>query len=251
MIGGISLSGAPAGRWTLDHDGHRLQVETGRAGWDRVARLFVDGAPAGEATTDWLRTTLPYGDLTVVVVFDALGFVDGQAARCDLTRDNANDKDDNANDDGEEWEPVAFEAAAGTRAARREALARAHPSLYASRHVAEAVGRVAFPLLGVGALVKVLLDLVPRPDVSVPDLDPPSIPWPDLPFPDLPWPQVSLPDVSPPPWLAAILGTTKLWAPIVVAVVVAVREARRRRRTSAKDAPPEDPPTDPRPGAGT
>ncbi|WP_207934835.1 hypothetical protein, partial [Actinomadura sp. KC06] len=132
-------------------------------------------------------------------------------------------------------ERIAFGPAEGTRAARREALARAHPVLYASRHVVAAAGRVVFPLLGLGVLVRVLLGWIPRPDVPFPDVDAPSIPWPDVPWPDLP----DLPDVSAPPWLAVILASAKFWAPILIAVVVAAREARRRKRASAaREAPP-------------
>ncbi|MFI0408963.1 hypothetical protein [Actinomadura sp. 3N508] len=249
MSAGISPGGAPAGRWRLDHDGHRLEAETARQGWNRVVRLFVDGAPAGEATTDWLKASLPHGDMRVEVVFDVLGLADGQAARCDLVRAPDGDapgrvsleKGTGTGKDGKP-ERVAFEPAEGTRAARREALARAHPFLYASRHVAAAAGRVVFPLLGLGVLVRMLLRWIPRPglDVPFPDVDRPSIPWPDVPWPDLP----DLPDLSAPPWLAALLATAKFWAPIMIAVVVAAREARRRRKTSgAHEAPPTAPET--------
>ncbi|RKS73500.1 hypothetical protein BZB76_4193 [Actinomadura pelletieri DSM 43383] len=261
MTGGISLSGGPAGRWTLVHDGRRLQVETGRVGWNRVVRLFVDGDLAGETTTDWLTATLPYGEpsggSSVVVGFDALGFVDGQAARCDLVPStpgedeagpdtatipdsaptvNLNKDRDEARNEGEEVgaERVAFEPAEGTRAARREALARAHPTLYASRHVVVAVGRVLFPLLGLGLLVRALLRALPSPDVRLPGVDLPSIPRPDIPWPDVPWPDP--PDVSVPPWVTVILATAKFWGPILVAVGVTVREARRRRRQAARPA---------------
>lgn len=60
MTGGISPSGAPAGRWTLVHDGHRLEVETERAGWDHKARLYVDGDRTEEAT-GFPRPRLPTG----------------------------------------------------------------------------------------------------------------------------------------------------------------------------------------------
>ncbi|MFI0373996.1 hypothetical protein ACH35V_39575 [Actinomadura sp. 1N219] len=246
MTGGISLSGAPAGRWTLDHGGRRLEVETARAGWNRTVRLFVDGEPAGDAAAGWLKASLPYGDMSVDVVFDAVGLVDGQASRCalvppapaeDVPEKVSLVKGAGAGRGGrpERIERLAFGPAEGTRAARREALARAHPVLYASRHVVAAAGRVVFPLLGLGVLVRVLLKWIPRPDVPFPDVDAPSVPWPDVPWPDLP----DLPDVSAPPWLAVVLATAKFWAPILVAVVVAAREARRRRRASAAgEAPP-------------
>ncbi|RFS83874.1 hypothetical protein D0T12_16825 [Actinomadura spongiicola] len=264
MTGGISPSGAPAGRWTLVHDGRLLQVETERVGWNRVVRLFVDGDLAGETTTDWLTATVPYGDgLSVVVGFDAVGYGDGQAARCDLVPSSPGEDEagpdpagesptvslekgphkggdrggDRGGDQDAEADRVAFEPPEGTRAARREALARAHPTLYASRHVAVAVGRVLFPLLGVGLLVRALVKALPSPDVSLPDIDLPSVPRPDIPWPDVPWPDP--PDVSAPPWVTVILATAKFWGPILVAVGVAAREARsRKRRAGRSDAPP-------------
>ncbi|TDC79061.1 hypothetical protein, partial [Actinomadura sp. 7K507] len=83
MTRGISLGGAPSARWTLDHEGHRLEVGTGRAGWSRVVRLYVDGELAEEATAV-RKATLPYGEMTVAVAFGRLGLLDGQAARCEL-----------------------------------------------------------------------------------------------------------------------------------------------------------------------
>lgn len=230
MTGGFSLSGAPAGRWTLVRDGHRLEVETDRDGWDRTVRLHVDGEAAGQVTSGAMKAALPYGDASVAVAFDVLGLVDGQAARCELVPVPA---EEGADDE----EKAAFEPGEGTRAARREALARAHPVLYASRHVAAATAKVVFPLLGLGALVRVLLGAVPWPDVRLPDVDAPSIPWPDVPWPDLP----DLPEVSAPPWLAPVLAAAKFAVPILIAVGVAAGEARRRRRPPA-DTPPDTPP---------
>ncbi len=83
---GISPSGAPAGRWTLDHDGHRLVG-------DGPHRLGPRRAPAstGRAAeaAGFPAATLPYGDEEVVVAFDVRGLLDGQAARCALTRRSA------------------------------------------------------------------------------------------------------------------------------------------------------------------
>ncbi|TYB41359.1 hypothetical protein [Actinomadura chibensis] len=256
MTGGFSPRGAPAGRWTLVRDGHRLEVETARVGWYRAVRLFVDGEPAGDATTDAMKAELPYGEMSVAVAFDLLGLVDGQAARCDLVPADHSEASDDGEDD--ESDPdggrVAFEPGAGTRAARREALARAHPVLYASRHVAAATAKVLFPLLGLGALVRVLLRAVPWPDVRLPDVDAPSIPWPDVPWPGLP-DLPDLPEVSAPPWLAPVLAAAKFAVPILIAVAVAAREARRRKRTPpppAEDPPPATGATTPEaPGART
>ncbi|MBX6769985.1 MAG: hypothetical protein IRY90_23010, partial [Actinomadura rubrobrunea] len=59
---GNAGTGAAADRcWRLDHDGHRLQVETERVGWMRVVRLYVDGVQ--HAQTEALhQARIPYGD---------------------------------------------------------------------------------------------------------------------------------------------------------------------------------------------
>lgn len=237
MARGISLGGAPVGRWRLEHGGRLLEVETGRAGWDRFARLYVDGVREAAVDGVLLKAELPYGQWSVAVVFDAAGLLDGQAARCALTPPKPAEDDTTGKgvedgkggeDDAVGGEPVAFEPPAGTRAARREAFARTRPVLYASRHVVVAAGKVLFPLLGLGALVRLLLALVPRPDVDLPDIDLPSPPWPDIPLPDLP----DLPEV--PGWVRAVLAATKFWVPVLIAAVVAVREVRRRGRSAAE-----------------
>ncbi|MFD0690193.1 hypothetical protein [Actinomadura fibrosa] len=301
------------GLWKLDHGGHRLEIETERTGWTRVARLTVDGEAAGEATGDGLVLTVPYGAATVRVTFDLHGFLDGQAARCELAPPEPKDADEKAGDGTAVEAPGSEEAArealrkasdqlphrvradvadegssqvpggasdltpaqvpdedpsraadraparvldknsdedsglasgevsggparqgvpfvppAGSRAAKREALALAHPVLYASRHVVIAIAKVLFPLLGIGALVKVLLSMVPKPDVDLPKVNLPDIPVPDVPLPHVPWPD--LPDLSLPPWVRVILVTAKLWIPILIAVGVAAKEARRRMK---------------------
>lgn len=237
MTGGISPSGAPAAAGRSSTTGTGWRSRPNAPGWDHKARLYVDGDRTEEAT-GFPKATLAYGELSVVVAFDARGLLDGQAAHCELRPpkpgEDAEDAEDEEKDEEDESpaDPVTFEPPAGTRAARREAFARAHPTLYASRHVAIATGQVLFPLLGLGALVKVLLDWVPWPDVRFPDLDPPSIPWPDIPWPDVPWPD--LPDVSVPPWVGAILAAAKYAVPILVAVGVAAKEVERRKRSAAQ-----------------
>lgn len=234
------------GFWTLDHDGHRLEVGTERTGWKPAARLRVDGAEAGEVTGG-PRLKLPYGEMTVVVAFDVLGLLDGQAARCELAPpdrdedgpDEKTEAEDEAGggkaDSGGKPEPVPFTPPEGTRAAKREALALSHPTLYASRHMVVATGKVLFPLLGVSALIHLLLDMVVWPDVRLPKADLPSIPWPDI-----PWPDVPLPDVSLPPWLRVILATTKFWVPILIAAGVTAKEAGRRKRQRDQRAAEKD-----------
>lgn len=261
MAGGISLNGAAAGRWALEHDGRLLEAETSRAGRRRVVRLYADGEPAGDAA-GFNAVTVPFGDAAVRAVFDLVGLVDGQAARCELVR---RDRDGEEEADGPEgdapggdWEEsdgggdgggdgeggragVPFTPPEGSRAARREELARAHPVLYASRHIVPAAGKVLFPLLGLGVLVRMLVEMVPWPDVDLPEVSLPDVDPPDLP--DVPWPDVDLPDVSAPWWLQAIVASAKFWGPLLVAVGVAAREVSRRKRQHAAE-PPE--PTEPR-----
>ncbi|MFD0905834.1 hypothetical protein [Actinomadura sediminis] len=237
MTGGISLKGAPVGRWALEHDGRLLEAETRRDGRRRTVRLYVDGVPAGEAS-GFNPVTVPFGDAAVRAVFDAVGLVDGQAARCELVprggdREGAEDGDEPAAETARKGVP--FTPPEGTRAARREALARAHPVLYASRHVVVAAGKVLFPLLGLGVLVRMLVGLVPWPHVDLPEVSLPDVDPPDLPLPDVPWPDIDLPDVSAPWWVQALLASAKFWGPLLIAVGVAAREVSRRKRRHAED----------------
>ena len=80
---------------------------------------------------------------------------------------------------------------AGSFAARLLVLQRNHPRLYASRHVVLAVGKATAALLGLGLLVRLLLQPVLDwvtpwlPDINLPSIPSPSIPWPDIPLPDI------------------------------------------------------------------
>ncbi|MFV2172985.1 hypothetical protein ACFHW2_23270 [Actinomadura sp. LOL_016] len=247
MAGESSLNGAAAGRWALEHDGRLLEAETGRAGRRRVLRVYADGEPAGDAA-GFNTVTVPFGDAAVRAVFDLVGLVDGQAARCELVRDDRDREaeadgpegddpggDRDGGDDGRDRAGVPFAPPEGSRAARREELARAHPVLYASRHVVLAAGKVLFPLLGLGVLVRMLVEMVPWPHV-----DPPEVSLPDVPWPDVPWPDVDLPDVSAPWWLQAVVASAEFWGPLLVAVGVAAREVSRRKRRRAAEPAERD-----------
>ncbi len=128
-----------------------------------------------------------------------------------------------------------FDAPAGTKAARVQAWGRAHPHLFAARHVLTSGAGILLALIGIGWLIRLVepylpdfsLPSIPWPDL--PSLDLPSIPWPDLP--DIPWPQ--LPQFTAPAWLQAILETREYWLPIAVAMAIAVWEVRRQRRQRA------------------
>ncbi|MFC9974593.1 hypothetical protein ACFVH6_27185 [Spirillospora sp. NPDC127200] len=131
------------------------------------------------------------------------------------------------------FDELPFSPPEGTRAHKREKFAREHPKVYAARHVALAAGKVLWPLLGVGLAIKLPWPDMPWPDVHIPmpDVDLPSIPWPDVDLPDIPWPDWHMPG-----WLKAILGTTKYWVPILIAIGMAVGEYDRRKKQRAKVA---------------
>jgi hypothetical protein len=128
-----------------------------------------------------------------------------------------------------------FSPPPGSFAARLLIFQRNHPRLYASRHVVLAIGKVAAALLGLGLLVRLLLqpvlDLI---EDRLPEIDLPSIPWPDIPWPDIPLPDFDLPDLAMPSWLRVIIGTAKFWLPVLIAIGVAVAETRRRRARAAR-----------------
>lgn len=118
----------------------------------------------------------------------------------------------------------------GTRAARLAAFQHAHPRVYASRHVVSAAGQVLLVVLGVGVLVRGLLPSIdwawlPEVDTSwLPDVD---LSW----IPDrLGWLWSLLPDISMPGWWNTLIGSTKYWLPILIAIGVAANEVERRRK---------------------
>ena len=87
-----------------------------------------------------------------------------------------------------------FSPPPGSFAARLLIFQRNHPRLYASRHVMLAVGKVAAALLGLGLLVRLLLQpVLDWIKDRLPEIDLPSIPWPDIPWPDIPLPNSIFP----------------------------------------------------------
>lgn len=220
-------------RFTLDHQGRRLQVATGRDGIATTARLFVDGDAVAEGKNWWEPVTITYGSLTVRVRSNLIAQVLG----CALVVDPKTNDGDPA---------FPFTPPPGSRAAKLDDLARRHPTLYASRHVGIALLQLAIGLFGIGALIRGLL---PRLGI-------------DIPFPDL--------DLSPPGWLRTILDVPdrvleflfgwidfpsldgmidaiapyRIWIPVVIAIFVAIEEVeRRRKRTRAgsdRDEPHQD-----------
>jgi hypothetical protein len=125
----------------------------------------------------------------------------------------------------------------GSFAARLLAWQRKHPRLHASRHVVLAVGKVAAALLGLGLLVRLLLQpVLDWITARLPNINLPSIPWPSIPWPDIGLPDIDLPDLALPIWLRVIIGTAKFWLPVLIAIGVAVAEVRRRRAKAAGEA---------------
>ena len=121
-------------------------------------------------------------------------------------------------------------------AARLLIFQRNHPRWYASRHVMLAVGKVTAALLGLGLLVRLLLQpVLDWIKDRLPEIDLPSIPWPDIPWPDIPLPDIDLPDLGMPSWLRVIIGTAKFWLPVLIAIGMAVAETRRRRAKAARE----------------
>lgn len=200
-------SSAPPARWTLDHDGRRLDVELTSVGTRNRVRLFADGEQVAEHLSRSDRATLTGAGVTVKARWGWFGGIKECIALLPAA-------------EGETAVELAFSPPAGSRAEKLEALARERPALYASRHVAIAAGKLLLGLLGLGALFGWLLPRIPFPSIPSPDVDLPSVPL----------PSIDRPEVTLPGWVEAILGTAKWWAPIVVAIFIAAGEVEKRRR---------------------
>lgn len=166
------MSSTAPGRYRLDHDGHCLEVEATRRGLATTARLFVDGTPVDERGTWFEPARLTGGGVEVTVRWTSLG-----PATATLTVPAAEGKPD-----GDEA-AIPFAPPPGSLAAKLETLAREHPRLYASRHVAIAILQGLIGLIGIGAILRGLL----------PRLDLPPIPWPEI-------------SISVPGWVRTVLG---------------------------------------------
>ena len=224
-------------RWVLDHDGHRLEVEGPPGHGTREVRLYVDGEEVASTSVSGGTKTakLTHGDHTVKVTWDwrgHLSMVVLRPATPDLDIKDIEDVKNLVSGGHETW----FTPPEGSRAARRERLARRYPRLYASRHVAAAVAKVLLPLLGVGLLIRIPKPDIDLPDIDLPDVDLPDIPRPHLPKPDIDLPDISLPDLVLPGWIQAIVQSAKYWVPILVAVGIAVQEHKRRMKQREKAA---------------
>lgn len=193
--------------FTLRHDGRELAVEQEESGFHTILRLLVDGEPRAERRVMG-DTTLEAEGIAVEV---ALTFM-GRIRRCLLA-------------DGEERIP--FDPPAGSRAERRVRLQREHPVRYTALEGGRAVAGVLVPLLGIGALLRLL---VPKVDIDLPD-----VPLPDVDLPDV-MPDVDLPSIHLPGWLDAFLASGRYWIPVLIAVGLAIGEIRRQRRKQEREA---------------
>lgn len=219
-------TGTPT-RFALDHGGRRYEVATESSGIQTVAHLFVDGQQADERKGAEKTIQLTGGELTVVVRLNWLG----QATEILAVPAGTDPK--RADEEG-----IAFSAPPGSHAARVETFRRAHPALYAARHVVLAVTQTAIGALGVGALLWALVEgLLPRLAIRLPAL--PALPWPDIDLPDIPWPDIPLPAIDLPD-LAFLAPLQALWSsfnwlvPIVIAILVAINEAEKRRKRMSR-----------------
>ncbi|WP_420176214.1 hypothetical protein [Luteococcus sp. OSA5] len=138
---------------------------------------------------------------------------------------------------------VDMEPEAGSPAALRLAKERRHPWLFAALDVLLAVAAVLLPLLGIGALVKLLLAplvawlLGLLPSIALPSIPWLSIAWPSIPWPNIPWPSIDLswiPDWQLPGWLLWALDHLDQAKPVLFTLALAVYEVRRRRRQDAE-----------------
>ncbi|MGI5169624.1 hypothetical protein ACQEU3_35265 [Spirillospora sp. CA-253888] len=267
------MTGSTEGRWLLRNGEHRIEVEASPRGKTRWARLLVDGRQVAEKETKLKSLTIKLAEIAepgvlaefgeeaqLKVIWGWLGDPDRVAVLVPKPKDEDDDGDDEGGKVGLEkaekpkgddeskrekekeealnellkrFDELPFAPPEGTRAHKREKFAREHPKVYAARHVALAAGKVLWPLLGIGLAIKLPWPDIPWPDVHVPmpDVDLPSIPWPDVDLPDIPWPDWHMPG-----WLKAILGTTKYWIPILIAIGMAVGEYDRRKKQRAKVA---------------
>ncbi|MCD0453688.1 hypothetical protein LO762_31550 [Actinocorallia sp. API 0066] len=197
----------------LDHNGRRYELECAAKGaLGNAVVLRVDGEVVAEGAKELEPVRLERDGLSVEVRFDL---------RHRVKRIRAKDGD----------RDVHFTPPPGTLLARLERWERERPVLYASRHVLLALGQVVLPLLGIGALLRLLI-----PNIDLPRIDLPDIPFPDLPdlpdFPDI-LPDIDLPDLVLPGWMQTAAQALKFVVPVLIALGVAANEIKKNRRKHA------------------
>ncbi len=225
---------SPPARYTLVHNGRRLEVEVSSAGLTNSARLLVDGRQVDARQASIAdRTTLQWGDRMVVL---AWGWLPGSVASCVLREEQT------TGDAVPQIDDTPLDPPAGSYAASIVKLQHEQPALYASRHVALATVKVLIPLLGIGALLTALL---PQFDILwIEDIGAFVRSWVrELgAFVRSLLPSLDIPFFGRPEWLPRIAGTTlggwikwvvgwaKWVVPIAIALGVAVEEWQRLKR---------------------
>ena len=227
-------------RWFLSHEDREHLIEIGDTGWRRSITWTVDGTPVATVSSMEEKVRLvPDQQAHPGVGAVALRFptFTGPARRVSWfggTKTMDAGAQARLGTGGVDFDPEP-----GSAAATREDWIRAHPRRYQARQTVLAVLGVLLPLVLVGLLGRVVID-IPWPDIDWPDL--PAIPWPDIDWPDLPaipwpditWPSIQWPDWQLPAWLRWVLDHAKYIVPVVVASVLAKREVGRRRNHDAR-----------------
>jgi hypothetical protein len=212
--------------WSIQRAGVEYEVVAGAD--KRSSRLLADGEEVDSATAEyWESATLSHDDVTITVRWGPRNTV----VSCDLV-----------DADGRKTPLI---PPPGSKAARREAFARDHPTLFVVRRVGQAALEIVIGIVGVGALLGAFIgSLLPRINFSWIPLPHVSAPhW--LRYLDighwigrlgLGWPDVGIPD-----WLDPVLDQKKYWLPLVIAVFIALGELERRRKIDAARGTPDEP----------
>ncbi len=124
--------------WTIRHDGTDFEVETGDE--PRTTRLLADGSEVDAQTTGyWESSTLSHADTTIEVRWGPRNTI----TSCHLL----------APEEADEPAKIPLAPPPGSKAAKREAFQRDHPTAYVVRRTAWAGVEILVGVLGIGALV--------------------------------------------------------------------------------------------------
>ena len=210
--------------WTIRHGGTDLEVETGDE--PRTSRLLADGSEVDAQTAGyWESSTLSHDGTTIEVRWGPRNTI----TSCHLLTPGEADEPDR----------IPLTPPPGSKAAKREAFQREHPTAYVVRRAAWAGVEILVGLLGIGALVSAFFgSLLPRVSLPSPPDWLPEISRPDwLRYLDITYwlgrLGLSWPDLGIPGWAETVLEHKKYWLPVAIAVFVAIGEVQRRRRIDA------------------
>lgn len=220
--GRVTTTPRPTQTWTTTLSGHRYELDVTPGLSSRLV-VRVDGEQLYDKKASDERRTIRLGEgRRLEVRLSGMGSIKRATAH-----DGAAELD--------------LDAPPGTRAARLQEFGRAHPTLFALRHLAVQGGIVLVAVLGLGVLFSRLVEPVVRwVSERMPRVDLPDIPWPDIDVPDIPWPSIDLPGLpwpTPPAWLIAVFEFVDEYEwivkPLLLGLVLAVFELRRQRRQRA------------------